>query len=70
MWNVHWSTEACESAQIYGGSRDLSVVGGVLDDPVASQKSINQVMASVIQLQQEHKNHERKFLRTVRYGSK
>ncbi|ROT82095.1 ras GTPase-activating protein 3 isoform X1 [Penaeus vannamei] len=62
--------KACESAQIYGGSRDLSVVGGVLDDPVASQKSISQVIASVIQLQQEHKNHERKFLRTVRYGSK
>ncbi|XP_045624845.1 ras GTPase-activating protein 3 [Procambarus clarkii] len=61
---------ACENAVIYGTPREVTVGGVVLDNPSVSLKSLSSVITSVIQLQQEHRNHQRRLLRTLRYGSK
>ncbi|XP_069955565.1 ras GTPase-activating protein 3 isoform X4 [Cherax quadricarinatus] len=60
----------CESAVMYGGSRELNLGGVIVDNPTVSLKSLTSVITSVIQLQQEHRNHQQRLLRTLTYGSK
>ncbi|XP_071542428.1 ras GTPase-activating protein 3-like [Panulirus ornatus] len=61
---------ACKNGVIYGASREVDLGGVFLDNPAVSLKSLSSVITSVIQLQQEHRNHQRRLLRTLRYGSK
>ncbi|KAK7078653.1 Ras GTPase-activating protein 2 [Halocaridina rubra] len=60
---------ACESAMHIDKNGEVSI-GGVNLDPAISYKSLNSVIASIMQLHQEHKNHQRRLLRSLKYGSK
>ncbi|CAL4121498.1 unnamed protein product, partial [Meganyctiphanes norvegica] len=62
---------ACEIAgNNKTNSGEMSFGGVVLEDPVASATALSQVIDAVCNLNQEHKNYERRRLRSTRYGSK
>ncbi|KAK3872380.1 hypothetical protein Pcinc_022537 [Petrolisthes cinctipes] len=61
---------ACESVAMFGGGREVRVGGTTVESPPVAYKSLSAVISSVRHLQMEHCNHQRRILRTLRYGSK
>lgn len=60
----------CETTSLYGTSQEVTIGGVVMENPSRTYQSLHSLITSVIQLQQEHRNHQRRLLHTVRYGSK
>ena len=62
--------DMCESAAVYGTTQEVTIGGVVVEHPSRTYKSLHSLITSVIQLQHEHRNHQRRLVHTVRYGSK
>ncbi|MPC27319.1 Ras GTPase-activating protein 3 [Portunus trituberculatus] len=60
----------CENAAMYGTTQEVTIGGVVLEHPSRTLQSLHSLIASVIQLQQEHRSHQLRMFHTVRYGSK
>lgn len=63
------SSDMCETA-MYGSSQEVTVGGVVMENLTRTHQSLKSLIVSVIQLQQEHQNHQRRLVHSVRYGSK
>ncbi|KAK8400325.1 hypothetical protein O3P69_003195 [Scylla paramamosain] len=60
----------CENAAMYGTTQEVTIGGVILEHPSRTFQSLHSLIASVIQLQQEHRSHQRRMFHSVRYGSK
>ncbi|KAG0699835.1 Ras GTPase-activating protein 3 [Chionoecetes opilio] len=60
----------CESAAVYGTAQEVTIGGVAVEQPSCTYQSLHSLITSVIQLEHEHRNHQRRLVHTVRYGSK
>ena len=63
------AAEACGSRSVYDGPEREEYSTFIIDDPQETYKTLKQVIAGVVALEQEHAQYKRDKFKKTKYGS-